>query len=74
MTNAPTIKALIAVLFVVLLGVSVTAIGDAIGHDAPTAVSAPATSPYTQVEAPTQRAVHNRPEAAAQASRPGHNH
>jgi Na+-transporting methylmalonyl-CoA/oxaloacetate decarboxylase gamma subunit len=73
MTTAPTIKALFSVLVIVLLVCSVTAIGEAIGHDAPTSVSTPATSPYSQVEAPAQQAVHNRPEAA-QASRPGHNH
>jgi hypothetical protein len=73
MTNAPTLKALIAVLFVFLLGVSVTAIGEAIGHESPASVSAPATSPYDQAETPEDRAAHNRNEAA-QSARPGHNH
>jgi hypothetical protein len=73
MTSAPTFKALLTVLFVILFGLSVTAIGEAIGHDAPTAVSAPATSPYSQVEAPTQRAAHNRSEVTA-STHPGHNH
>ena len=73
MTNAPTFKALIAVLFVFLLGLSATAIGEAIGHESPTSVSAPATSPYNQAEAPEDRVAHNRPETA-QSARPGHNH
>lgn len=69
MTNTPTFKALLTVLFVALVGLSVTAIG----HDAPTSVSAPATSPYSQAEAPTQRAAHNRT-GAAPSTHPGHNH
>jgi hypothetical protein len=73
MTNTPTFKALLTVLFVALVGLSVTAIGEAIGHDAPTSVSAPATSPYSQAEAPTQRAAHNRT-GAAPSTHPGHNH
>jgi len=73
MTNTPTFKALLTVLFVVLIGLSVTVIGEAIGHDAPTSVSAPATSPYSQVEAPTQRATHNQSEVTA-STHPGHNH
>ncbi len=73
MTDAPTFKAFIAVLFVFLLGLSATAIGEAIGHESPTSVSAPATSPYNQAEAPEDGAAHNRPEPA-QSARPGHNH
>lgn len=74
MTDDPTIKALVSVLFVFMFMFSVTAIGEATGRDSPTAVSAPATSPYHQVEAPAERAAHNRADAAVTTSRPRHNH
>jgi Na+-transporting methylmalonyl-CoA/oxaloacetate decarboxylase gamma subunit len=74
MTDSPTVKALFSVLLVLILIVSVTTIGEAIGQDSPTEVSAPATSPYSQVEASAQETAHNRSETAVRTSRPRHNH
>jgi len=74
MTDESTIKTLVSVLFVLIFTFSVTAIGEAIGQDSPTEVSAPATSPYSQVEAPAKETAHNRSETAVRTSRPRHNH
>ena len=74
MTDTPTVKALFSVLLVFIFIFSVTAIGEAIGQDSPTEVSAPATSPYSQVEAPAKETAHNRSETAVRTSRPRHNH
>ena len=73
MIDSPTLKALASTIFTFAVIVAVGAFTSAIGQDTAPRATAPAASPYENVDAEANTATHNRPDRPAPSTEAAHN-
>ncbi|PSQ86458.1 MAG: hypothetical protein BRD42_04880 [Bacteroidetes bacterium QS_3_64_15] len=73
MIDSPTLKALASTIATFAVIVAIGAFTSAIGQDTAPRATAPAASPYENVDAEANTAIHNRPDRPAPSTEAVHN-